>query len=245
MPHVAVAEKFELRRSSRAQVSQAIAAIHYNRFVFIECALGFIQQMREREVNRAANRGGAELVSGQHVDDLPTFGDYLLNFTMINDPHQFQFYAASRCPASRRAAIREGPPLEGDALFPGDFLQDVDLRTPIEKGADRATEGLHVIGFAMMIERGLIGVNLVVDVFGGVLYALVQDVLQCVRFGGTHRLNHFARGFFELLLASGFGFEFGNDSNRHRILLATDWFRHRRGLASRVALRTSPALISP
>jgi hypothetical protein len=43
MHHLAKAEKFELRRSSGAEVSQTVAAINYDRLVFVERALGLVQ----------------------------------------------------------------------------------------------------------------------------------------------------------------------------------------------------------
>jgi hypothetical protein len=106
MHHVAIAEKFELRRSSRAEVSQTIATIHYDRLVLVEGVLGIVEQTWEGQMDRAANGARTELMRGQHVDDPPPRGDYLLDFTMIDDPHQFQFYVASRCAASRGMAVR-------------------------------------------------------------------------------------------------------------------------------------------
>jgi hypothetical protein len=230
MHHIVVAEEFELRRSSRAEVSQTVAAIDHHRTIFLERAECVVQQLRERQVHGFADRTRPMLMSREDVDDLPAFGDNLQNFTMIDDPHSSGFYARARGPANRKAAIRAiiaGPPLAERKLLFRDFLQDVDLRTSIEQGADSAAEGLHVIGLSMMIERGLILVGLVVDELGWILNSAMEDVLQRAGLGGAHGLDHFARRFFELLLASGLGFEFGNDGNRHRILLATDWFRRR------------------
>ena len=44
MHYVAKAEKFELRRSPRAQVSQAIAAVDYHRSLSVECPFRVVQQ---------------------------------------------------------------------------------------------------------------------------------------------------------------------------------------------------------
>jgi hypothetical protein len=71
MHHVAIAEKFELRRSSRAEVSQTIATIHYDRLVLVEGVLGIVEQTWEGQMDRAANGARTELMRGQHVDDLP------------------------------------------------------------------------------------------------------------------------------------------------------------------------------
>lgn len=47
-------------------------------------------------------------------------------------------------------------------LLSGDFVQDVDLRTSIEEGANRASERFHMFGFTMKIECGLVLVDLVI-----------------------------------------------------------------------------------
>ena len=87
MHYIAVAEKFELRRSSCAEVSQAVAAVDDDRFVFVEEQFSVVQQPREREMNRADYCSGTVLVRRQHVDDLATLGDDSQNVTMIDDPH--------------------------------------------------------------------------------------------------------------------------------------------------------------
>lgn len=87
MHHVAIAEKFELRRSPRAQVSQTIAAIDNHRPLLVENVLSLVQQLWERQVNGATYRGAAMLVRGQHVDDLAAAHNELQNLAMIYDPH--------------------------------------------------------------------------------------------------------------------------------------------------------------
>jgi hypothetical protein len=85
--HVAIAEEFELRRSSRAQVSQAVAAVDDDRALLVENVLRVMQQLRERQMDRTADRGAAMLMSGKHIDHLPALGDDFQNITMIDDPH--------------------------------------------------------------------------------------------------------------------------------------------------------------
>ena len=64
MHHVAIAEEFELRRSSCAKVSQAIAAINYDGLGLVEREFGIVQQMRERQMNRATNCRDTMLMRG-------------------------------------------------------------------------------------------------------------------------------------------------------------------------------------
>ena len=87
MRHLAIAEEFELRRSPRAQVSQAIAAIDSDRAFLVERVLGVLQQLRQRKMNRAAYRGAAMLMIGQHVDDLAALGDDFQDIMMVDDSH--------------------------------------------------------------------------------------------------------------------------------------------------------------
>jgi hypothetical protein len=85
MHHVAEAEEFELRRSSRAQVSQTIAAVNDDRAPFIERVLRIMKQLWKRQMNRSADRDAAELVGWQHIDDLAAAADDADYFAMIDD----------------------------------------------------------------------------------------------------------------------------------------------------------------
>jgi hypothetical protein len=84
---VAEADYLELRRSSRAEVSQTIAAIDNHRPLLVENALRFVQQLRERQMDRASDRSATMLMSGKDVNELAALGDDLKNFAMIDDPH--------------------------------------------------------------------------------------------------------------------------------------------------------------
>jgi len=105
MHHVAIAEKFELRRSPCAEVSQAITTVDDYRLLSIENVLSFMEQLRERQVNRTSNRAGAMLVRGENVDDLPTLGNEFQDFAMIDDAQM------------KEAAILEGSPLANGTTF--------------------------------------------------------------------------------------------------------------------------------
>lgn len=87
MHHVAIAEEFELRRSPRAKVSQTIAAVDDDRPLLVERVFGIVQQLRERQVNRAANGCRAMLMGGQHVEHLAARGDDIQNIMMIDNAH--------------------------------------------------------------------------------------------------------------------------------------------------------------
>src|SRR5579862_8087733 len=106
-------------------------------------------------------------------------------------------------------------------LLAGDLFEDVDLRTTVEQRADRAAEGLHMVGLAMDIESGLVLIELVVYELVRIVLRAMQHVLERAGLRRAHRLDHFACGLFELLLAAGLSLEFGYDGNRHRILLGT------------------------
>jgi hypothetical protein len=85
--HVAKAEEFELRRSSRAQISQAIAAVDDHRPLLVEGLFCGVQELRQREMNRTAYRGSSMLMIGKNVDHLAAFGHCVQNITMIDDTH--------------------------------------------------------------------------------------------------------------------------------------------------------------
>jgi hypothetical protein len=82
-----MAEKFELRRSSRAEISQAVAAIDNDRPRLVENALRVAQQLGKRQMDRAFDRGDPMLVVRKHIDDLPTCGHEPQHFAMIDNPH--------------------------------------------------------------------------------------------------------------------------------------------------------------
>ena len=73
-----------------------------------------------------------------------------------------------------------------------------------------------MIGLAVLIERGLILVDLVVDELGRVLDVLVQDVGEGAGLGLLSPSRSFLRGGFELGFACRPYFEFCNHGNRHR-----------------------------
>jgi len=85
--YVGIAEVFELRRSSRAQISQAIAAVYDHRPLLVEGLFRVVQQLRERQMNRTAYRGSSMLMIGKNVDHLAAFGHCVQNITMIYDSH--------------------------------------------------------------------------------------------------------------------------------------------------------------
>jgi hypothetical protein len=87
MHHVAKAEKFELRRSSRAEVSKTIAAVDDDLPLFVECMPRVVQQLRQRQMNRASNRRSPMLVGRQHVHHLPARGDDFQNIRVIDHSH--------------------------------------------------------------------------------------------------------------------------------------------------------------
>ena len=105
MHHVAIAEEFELRRSPRAQVSQAIAAVDDDRSVLVESVFRFRQQLRERQMDRTTYRGGTMFMSGKHVNHLAALGDDVQNITMIDDPHSLNSTRA-RTPCEQVRQVR-------------------------------------------------------------------------------------------------------------------------------------------
>ena len=112
MHHVAITEEFELRRSPGAEVSQAIAAVNDDRPFFVERVFGVVQELRERQVNRAANGCRAMLMGGQYVNHLAARGDDTQNIMMIDNAHTSILLARGRDVwGAKRAAIRDGSPL--------------------------------------------------------------------------------------------------------------------------------------
>jgi hypothetical protein len=67
---VVEAEQFELRRSPRAEVSQAVTTIDYDRTSAVERYRRIAQDASDRNVDRAADMRSLVLVRGQGVDDL-------------------------------------------------------------------------------------------------------------------------------------------------------------------------------
>ena len=88
------AEQLELRRSSRAEVSQRIAAIDDDRASAVEQRGRIVQEVADRNVNRAANVCGVVLVCREHVDDLHAGGEGLEKFAMLNFAHCYARIAA-------------------------------------------------------------------------------------------------------------------------------------------------------
>ena len=70
MTNVGESQNLELRRSSRAKVSQGVAAIDRDRARAVEFHGRVTQDMAERNVKGAANMGRGVLVRRKHVDDL-------------------------------------------------------------------------------------------------------------------------------------------------------------------------------
>ena len=88
MRYVVEAEKFELRRSSRAKVSQAVATIDNDRFVLVERVFRAIEQMRERQMNRANDVSDSIFMLRQDIEHLPALGEQFEDLNMIDDPHR-------------------------------------------------------------------------------------------------------------------------------------------------------------
>ncbi|MFZ2060737.1 MAG: hypothetical protein WAU82_06980 [Candidatus Binatus sp.] len=87
MADVGEAEQFELRRSSRAEVSQGITAIDDDRARAVEQCWRVAQDTADRDVNRAADVRGGVLVGRQGVDDLHAGGEHPKKFAMLNLAH--------------------------------------------------------------------------------------------------------------------------------------------------------------
>ncbi|HEV2170247.1 MAG TPA: hypothetical protein VGR40_04830 [Candidatus Binatus sp.] len=88
MMHVGEAEQFELRRSSCAEVSQAIAAIDHDRTGAVEQRGRIAKDAADGEVNRTADVTCLVLVRRQDVDELHgTGGKHRGEFTMLNLTH--------------------------------------------------------------------------------------------------------------------------------------------------------------
>lgn len=95
MADVGEAEQFELRRSSRAEVSQGIAAIDHDRARAVEHRWRVAQNVADRNVNRAADVRGVVLVRRQCVHNLRVRRQHPEKFAMVNLTHCYRRIAAS------------------------------------------------------------------------------------------------------------------------------------------------------
>ncbi len=78
----------ELRRSSRAEVSQAIAAIDDDRAVAIKLGGRIAEDVADRNVNRAADVSSVVFMRRKHVDDLRVpDASIAANLAMLNLAH--------------------------------------------------------------------------------------------------------------------------------------------------------------
>ena len=88
MADVGEGEGFELRRSSRAQVSQAIAAVDGDGPCVVEACRRVVKNVTQRNVDRAANVRGLIFVRRQNVNELqPSRREHRGEFTMLNFSH--------------------------------------------------------------------------------------------------------------------------------------------------------------
>ena len=89
MADVAEADYLELRRSSRTEVSQNIAAIDDHRVRVVERRCRVPQDSADRNVNRAAEMRGVVFVRGQDIDDLRVaWGEHPEKFAMLDLAHE-------------------------------------------------------------------------------------------------------------------------------------------------------------
>src|SRR5208282_2686027 len=86
----------ELRRSSRTEVSQGIAAIDDERTVAVERRGCIAQDAAEPNVNSAADVGGVVLVRRQDLNDLRAGRDHLGKFAMLNLAHGLRAHRGER-----------------------------------------------------------------------------------------------------------------------------------------------------
>jgi hypothetical protein len=91
---VGEAEQLELRRSSRAEVSQGIAAVDDDRAVGQRWCVA--EDASDRDVNRAAYVSGSVLVRRESVDDLRAGGEHLEKFAMLNLAHALRAHRSER-----------------------------------------------------------------------------------------------------------------------------------------------------
>ena len=94
MADVEEAEPLELRRSSRAEVSQTIAAIDDDRTSTVEQLDRIAQDMADRDVNRSPEVRSVVLVRWQSVDNLHAGGEHPEKFAMLDLPHCYARIAA-------------------------------------------------------------------------------------------------------------------------------------------------------
>jgi hypothetical protein len=93
---VGEAEQLELRRSSRAEVSQRIAAIDDDRARAVGQRWCVAEDASDRDVNRAAYVSGSVLVRRESVDDLRAGGEHLEKFAMLNLAHALRAHRSER-----------------------------------------------------------------------------------------------------------------------------------------------------
>ena len=90
MTDVNEAQKLELRRSSRTEVSQAIATIDDDRTLAVQGRRRVSQNSAQRNVNGAADVCGVVFVRRQHVDDLrDACGEHRGKLAMLNFAHDY------------------------------------------------------------------------------------------------------------------------------------------------------------
>jgi hypothetical protein len=95
MTDVAESQKLELRRSSRTEVSQAIATIDDDRARAIQRRRRVAQNSAQWNVNGAADVSGGVLVRRQDVDDLRVAGgEHRGQLAMLNFAHDYARIAA-------------------------------------------------------------------------------------------------------------------------------------------------------
>jgi hypothetical protein len=100
MADALVAEKFELRRSSRAKVSERIATIDNDWTIAREHFRGIGQHFPERQMNRAGQMNRVVLVRRERVDNLCARRNQAEYVAMINGLHD----QSAPAPRDRMAA---------------------------------------------------------------------------------------------------------------------------------------------
>ena len=110
MEDVSETDQFELRRSSRAQVSQRIAAIDNYQARAIQFGRRIGEDSSQRKMKRTLDMRGAEFVRRQHVDDLRAGRQQPPDFAMNNLAYQL----VVRRFGGRRADIGKRSQRRGD-----------------------------------------------------------------------------------------------------------------------------------
>lgn len=95
MKNVGEAQYLELRRSSRAKVSQGVAAIDDDRALAVERSRCVADNVAQWNVNSAADVSGIVLMRRKNVDDLRAERAHLGEFAMANLAHDYARIAAS------------------------------------------------------------------------------------------------------------------------------------------------------